>query len=113
MSLETKLILEEMQKQFNEQNQMVDKRFVTSESKWEQRFTDLESRGEDRVAKMEKVTGNSRSGGRKLKGRLTRSSWRLGNSPSIGNARFVSVRWAILASSLNMDRLSRAHRRSS
>jgi hypothetical protein len=57
MRPETKLILEEMQKQFHEQNQMLDKCFEASESKWEQRFTDLESRGEDRVAKMEKVTG--------------------------------------------------------
>jgi hypothetical protein len=78
MSLETKLILEEMQKQFNEQNQMLDKRFVTSESKWEQRFTDLESRGEDCVAKMEKVTGELQEWRSEIEGKVDENKLEVG-----------------------------------
>jgi hypothetical protein len=55
MSPETNLILNEMQKQFAEQNVKLDKRFAESEANWEKRFLDLEHRGDERIAKVEKV----------------------------------------------------------
>jgi hypothetical protein len=55
MSPETKLILDEMQKQFADQNQKLDKRFADNDAKWEKRFLDLENRGDERVSKVEKV----------------------------------------------------------
>ena len=55
MSSESKSILDEIQKQFAEQNRLIEQRFTDSESKWERRFLEAESARDARVAVVETV----------------------------------------------------------
>jgi len=55
MNPETKLILDEIQKQFTEQTSLLDKRFTEAAIGWDQKFSDFESRKDERISKIESV----------------------------------------------------------
>ncbi|CAL4889713.1 unnamed protein product [Urochloa decumbens] len=55
MSPESKLLLDEIEKMFSDQNSRFDKKIQETDLKWEQRFGDLEKKKDERLSKIETV----------------------------------------------------------